>query len=500
MTCNMARPSTTTKVGERSTSWTCAREKIVMKKLKEKTPGNSRTIPFQIVPKSNRSRISTLEAEPDKRIDLEIDTGTYADLGRSTVKLGKAGFSLRNLKMLRSLRNPVYRLYYGALLGNMASMNIQMVARSLLAYRLAGSATVLGIMALATSIPMLCLSLFGGVIADRVPKKYVLIAGQASSAAVALGVALTLTFGYLSAERLGSWWILVLASLLQGVVLGLMMPSRQALVAEIVGEEQLMNAVALNVFGMNTLRIMAPALAGFAIDTFGFESIYYAMTGLYLMAVIFATCMPLTGTRVIPKNGVVADLKSGLQYVRHETTILLVLIFALFAVVLSMPYLFLMPIFVDDILKVGARGMGVLISVSGLGAIAGSIILATLPNKRRGALLLLSGIVVGLALTGFSFSTSWYLSLFLITFVGLGQAGRMTLANTLLQYYVATDYRGRVMSLYMMEFGLMSLGVFFASILAESMGIQWSVGGFALSFAFLSLLTLTFVPRIRNLD
>lgn len=347
---------------------------------------------------------------------------------------------------------------------------------------------------------MLCLSLFGGVIADRVPKKYVLIAGQASSAAIALGVALTLTFGYLSAERLGSWWILVLASLLQGVVLGLMMPSRQALVAEIVGEEQLMNAVALNVFGMNTLRIMAPALAGFAIDTFGFESIYYAMTGLYLMAVIFATCMPLTGTRVIPKNGVVADLKSGLQYVRHETTILLVLIFALFAVVLSMPYLFLMPIFVDDILKVGARGMGVLISVSGLGAISGSIILATLPNKRRGALLLLSGIVVGLALTGFSFSTSWYLSLFLITFVGLGQAGRMTLANTLLQYYVATDYRGRVMSLYMMEFGLMSLGVFFASILAESMGIQWSVGGFALSFAFLSLLTLTFVPRIRNLD
>ena len=105
-----------------------------------------------------------------------------------------------------------------------------------------------------------------------------------------------------------------------------------------------MNAVALNVFGMNTLRIMAPALAGFVIDTFGFEFIYYAMTGLYLMAVIFVACMPLTATKVIPERGVLGDLKSGLQYVRRDTTILLILVFVLFAVVLSMPYLFLMPI------------------------------------------------------------------------------------------------------------------------------------------------------------
>ncbi len=113
---------------------------------------------------------------------------------------------------------------------------------------------------------------------------------------------------------------------------------------------------------------------------------------------------------------------------------------------------------------------------------------------------MVSSLVLGLALAGFSFSNSWYLSLALIAFVGLGHAGRMTLGNTLIQYYVADDYRGRVMGIYIMEFGLTSFGVFFASLLAESMGVQWSVGGFGLFLALLCFLTLAFVPRIRNLD
>jgi len=382
----------------------------------------------------------------------------------------------------------------------MASMNMQMMARSLLAYRLAGSPTILGIMAVAHALPMLFLSIPGGVIADRVRKRYVLIVGQASSAVVALGVAMALTLGYISAERAGSWWILVVASIFQGIIMGLMMPSRQAIVAEIVGEDYLMNALALNALGMNMLRIMAPALAGFFIDSLGFEAIYYAMTGMYLMAMIFIACMPQTGTVGNRGHNLLADLKSGLQYVRHETTILLILVFTLFVVLLSRAYLFLMPIFAEDILRVGATGMGVLISVSGIGAIIGSLLLASLPNKRRGAMLLVSSLVLGLALAGFSFSNSWYLSLALIAFVGLGHAGRMALGNTLIQYYVADDYRGRVMGIYIMEFGLTSFGVFFASLLAESMGVQWSVGGFGLFLALLCFLTLAFVPRIRNLD
>jgi MFS family permease len=412
----------------------------------------------------------------------------------------KPGGILRNLKTFDSLKNAAFRSYYFGLLGNMVSMNMQIIARSLLLYRLTGSAAILGLLALSHALPMVFLSLFGGVIADRLPKKLVLVVGHGCLSVVSLTVALSLTLGYLSAENAGSWWILLAASLAQGIVMGLMVPSRQAIIPELVGGKLLMNAVALNVFGMNTARIMAPAAAGFLIDTIGFAVIYYIMTGLYMMAGIFFSLIPRSGASTDSKRTVLSDLKSGLQYVRQNATILYLLVFTLFVICLSMPYMSLMPIFTDDILEVGATGMGTLISLSGIGAIASSVILASLPNKRRGAILLISSLLMGVALIGFSFSNSYYLSMALIVFVGMGQAGRATLANTLLQYYVDEAYRGRVMSIYIMEFGLRSFGVFLAGLLAEEIGVQWSIGGLAVILVIVSLAAILFIPRIRRLE
>ncbi len=385
-------------------------------------------------------------------------------------------------------------------MGQRGAMNMQIMARSLLIYRVTGSAAILGAMSLANALPQMFFALFGGVIADRVQKKYVLLAGQASSAVVALAIALTLTTGFLSAERAGSWWILVVASVLQGTIHGLMVPSRQAIIYEIVSGEQLMNAVALNTMGMSMLRLLAPAAAGFLIDAFDFAAVYYAMTGMYLIAVVFISLMPLTSMMTVRGGGALSEIQKGFQYIRREPTILFVLAFTLLTVVLSMPYMRLLPVFSDDILKVDAKGLGVLLSVSGVGAIAGSLILASLSNKKRGLMLILSGLIMGIALIGFSFSSSWHLSLGLIVFIGLGQAGRMTLGNTVLQYYVEDEYRGRVMAIYMMEFGMTSFSAFAAGLLAESIGIQWSVGGLAIILVIIAFLTLIFIPRIRRLD
>ena len=430
----------------------------------------------------------------------EIDEYVDKDTELEVTVPGSGWLSLLGGRTFSSLKNPVFRLYYSAILGQRASMHMQMVARSLLIYRLTGSAAILGAVSLATALPMLCFSLFGGVIADRVHKKYVLLIGQASSAMVALGIALCLTLGYLSPEHSGSWWILMVAALLQGTIMGFMIPSRQAIIPEIVGEEQLLNAVALNTLGMNLLRLMAPAAAGFLIDAFDFEAVYYTMTGLYLVAVIFVSFMPLTGTMSVQGGGALAKIKEGFKYVCRETTILLILVLVLFIALLSRPYVMMMPIFADDILKVGASGMGVLLSVSGIGAMIGSLTLATLLNRNRGLMLLVSSLILGLALVGFSFSSSWYLSLTLITLVGLGQAGRMTLGNTLLMYYTRDEYRGRVMSFYEMDHGLISLGTFVAGLLAEATSAQWALGGFAMILVFLSMLALVFFPRIRRLD
>ena len=407
---------------------------------------------------------------------------------------------LVNLRTFNSFRNPVFRIYYGALLGQMAAMNMQMIARMWLMKRLTESPLIAGASAFANAIPMLALSLFGGVIADRLQKKYVMLIGQAASAVVVLGVAIMLSLGYLSPDVAGSWWILIVASVFQGTIMALMMPSRQAILPEIVGEEQLMNAVSLNTFGMNTLRIFEPALTGLLIGPLGYAGIYYIMSGMYVVSVVFMLFLPRTSTISIGGRGALDDIKEGLRYLRGQKTVILVLVVTLVAVLLSMSYIYMLPFIAEDVLHVKEAQGGLLISISGVGAIVGSITLASLPNKKRGLMLLASCILLGLALTGFAFSGHWYLSLGLMVFVGLGQTGRMTLSNTLIQYYVEDAYRGRVMSIYMMEFGLTSFGTFAAGAMAESIGPQWAVGGFAMVLVVFYVLAMIFIPSVRRLE
>jgi MFS family permease len=420
------------------------------------------------------------------------------------VELGMGGggglSQLLNIRTFRSFKNPVFRLYFGALLGQMAAMNMQMFARLWLMKELTDSPAIVGATAFAHAVPMLCLSLFGGVIADRMQKKYVMLIGQAGSALAVLGVAIALSLGYLSPEVEGSFWILVGASVLQGTIMGLMMPSRQAILPEIVGEEQLMNALSLNNLGSNVLRIMAPAACGFLIKELDYAAVYYIMSGMYIVAIVFIALLPRTSTITVGGIGALEGIKEGLKYLRGQTTIILVLLLTLGAVVLSMPYMYLLPFLCEDVLHVDEAGGGMLLSVSGIGAITASLIIASLPNKRRGLMLLVSCLVLGMALTAFSISQSWYLSLGLMVFIGIGTTGRMTLGNTLIQYYVDDEYRGRVMSIYMMEFGLTSFGTFAAGVMGETWGVQWAIGGFAVGLVLISLVTLTFARRIRRLD
>lgn len=425
----------------------------------------------------------------------------YGDIGeRSQIGSRRAGFSLGNMRTFSSLKNPVYRFYYLSMLGQMAAMNMEQMARSLLIYRLTSSAAILGFMGLAFAVPLLCLSLFGGVIADRVQKKHVMFVGQLVSAIISVGIGLTLDLGYINPENPDSWWVLFAVGVLHGAIMGLMMPSRQAILPEIVGGEQLMNAISLNTMGANVLRIFAPAFTGFFIDAFDFAAVYYIIAGFYVLSAILIGFLPRTSAIVSRRSNALADLKAGLSYIRRDTLIIILLVITLVGTILAMPYQMLLPIFTEDILKVEATGMGTLMSVSGIGAIAGSITLASLPNKKRGLMLLIGCVILGIALSGFSFSSSWPLSLGLIVFVGLGQTGHMTLSNTLVQYYVDVEYRGRVMSFMMMQFGLMGFATFAAGLLAEATGVQWAVGGFAMALLFMSVIGLVFVPRIRNLD
>lgn len=416
-----------------------------------------------------------------------------------------------------ALRVPAYRIYFGALMMQMAAMNMQLVARSWFMYELTGSAVMLGAVGLGSALPMLTVSLFGGVLADRMKKKTILVAGQFASGIVALGIAVSITLGTIS------WIHLFVSALLHGLVMSLMMPARQALIFELVGEKTLMNAIALNVAAMNFIRLMAPAFAGFFIALWDIEGVYYMMTLLYVIGFLFATRLPRVDTVPVKKGGTIKELKEGLYYIRHNANVLALLFLTLLATILSMPYMFLLPIFTKDIFFVdvsifgslntlpiigplllslgeSSARQGLLISISGLGALAGSLIFASMALKRRGLIFLLSLLLAAMALICFSATDSYWFALITFIPLGLGHAGRLTLSNTLLQSRTDDSFRGRVMSVHMMNWGITLLGVFIVGVLAEFLGAQLAVGGSAGLLALVTVYHLFFSSRIRSLD
>ena len=221
---------------------------------------------------------------------------------------------------------------------------------------------------------------------------------------------------------------------------------------------------------------------------------------MYIWAIVFITFLPTTGKLPPSSASALTEVVEGFKHLRREPDILLVLIFNLFAVVLAMPYQQLLPVFVEDILKVGAGDMGILVSFSGIGAIAGSLVSASLPNRKRGLMLLVSSMFLGLVLVSFSFSKVWGLSLAVMVLIGMGQAGRITLSNTLAQYYSSDQFRGRIMGIFDMQMSFPSFTVLGAALLTGIIGMEWAVSSFTLLLVAVSLSLIIFVPRLHRLD
>lgn len=377
---------------------------------------------------------------------------------------------------------------------------MQIVTSPLLIYRITGSSALLGTMSLVSSVPMIIVSLFGGALADRIPKKRLIIAGLMSSTVLWVAIAVALETGYLSQERGGSWWILAVTSFLQGGIMGMMMPALQAMIPQIVSKEHLMNAIALNMLGGSALGLIAPGITGFLIDRLDFQIVYYVNIGLYVLMAPIILSIRYTDQIAVRVNGILEDIKKGFQYLRKDKTILNIMGFTTLATVLTMPYQQLLPIFTDDILQVGATGMGLMMSVCGAGGTAGSLVLAALPNNKRGIILLTSGVVSGAVLCLFAFSTSWPLSLSLMVFMGLSITFRNTIGSSLVQACTRAEYMGRVLAMFNTQWGVMSLFTFFAGVLAEVVAVQWVLGGMGMVLIILSSLSLLFLTGIRQLD
>ena len=229
--------------------------------------------------------------------------------------------------------------------------------------------------------------------------------------------------------------------------------------------------------------------------------VYYLMTGLYLFSVLvmFKVVVPDKAKPDTPHEPMLRELALGFSYVRQTPIILMLLICNFMMVFFSLPYFMLLPGFAKQVLDAGPDQLGLLISISGVGSLIGSLIIASMPNRNRGKVLLFGALMLGVPLLFFSMSTNYLLSTILLTFVGLGQAARMSLSNVLIQSYVEDEFRGRVMSIYMLEMAFLSVSIYPISVLADIFGVQWAVGASAAGLIVL-VGVLFCVPSYRDLD
>ena len=376
----------------------------------------------------------------------------------------------------------------------MGAMQMQMIARGYLTYDLTGSPALLGIVSAGFALPMLLLALFGGAFADRLERKRIIQWGQVGAGLIALFVGVAISTGTVT------WYHLLAASMLQGAVFSFLMPALQAFIPQLVDKSLLTNAMALNAMGMSAMTLLAPALAGWLYVVIDPDGVYYVVTGMCAGATLLTGFLPrLPGATGTGRAGVLNDIRAGLSYIRRNSLVMALLIIGLTSTVLAMPFRFLMPIFIVDIYHLGPEAMGLMVSMMGLGALGGSLFIAALGNWQRGRILIASSFMSGAALLLVALLPFYAIALGLMVLLGLGDAGRRTLNQSLLMEVSEDEYRGRVMSVFMTNFALIPLGVLPAGLAAQFLGGQLSVGILAGLLIVTTAIILVTQRGLRNL-
>jgi MFS family permease len=384
-----------------------------------------------------------------------------------------------------ALRHRNFRLFFLGQLVSLTGSWMQNTAQGWLVYQLTGSKVLLGTVAAVGSLPML-LSIWGGSVADRHPKRTVILLTQTGMMLLAFVFAALVWSG-----QIQPWHILVLAAL-GGVSMAFDMPARQAFMVEMTSREDLLNAVSLNSSIVNGARVVGPAVAGFVMAHAGL-TMCFLLNGISFLAVIAGLLMMRLPKFVPPAEPASTGrhMLEGFAYVaKHRRVRILILLFA-FVGVFGWSYSVLLPAYATDVLHVGESGYGALLSANGLGALLGALAVATYGSRVRprlmifGGLWLFSGMLVLLA------AVRWYpLILACLVVGGWGMQLYFSTTNTLIQTSVSDAMRGRVMGIWAVVFGgMMPVGGLESGFLSQAVGVPWTVAGGALVCTVAGLVT-----------
>lgn len=389
--------------------------------------------------------------------------------------------------MFRALRNPSYRIYW---IGNLVSQMgnwVQMVARPWLVYDITHSTAALGFIAFLNAIPLLFLSLFGGVLADRIDRRKLIVVTQILYMLLAFFLA-----GLVWMKTVEVWHIAVL-SLLGGIITAFDLPARQAMVTDMVGKEDLMNAIAMNSMAFNLARILGPTVAGLMVEGVGMASCFF-INGLSFLAIIFPLLRIHVEQTMPQKEGNVWEsMREGLSYIRSQPQLMGFISIVTVGSIFALPYGTLMPAFAKEVFGTNAAGMGGLFAASGAGALMGALVLARLStSETKTGVVIGAAFGLGAALVAFSYSRSILVAVVTLALVGLTATSQNATTNTLIQTMSPDHLRGRVMSAFMMVFqGVMPFGNLQAGFVAEHWGAPFAVRlGGVVFFAYVAVLTI----------
>ncbi len=395
----------------------------------------------------------------------------------------------------RALRHRNFLLFFSGQLVSLIGTWMQTVAQAWLVYRLTGSAALLGSIGFASQVPVFLLSPIGGAVADRHNRHRILLATQTTSMALAAMLA-----GLTLSGRVQVWEVAVLAAGL-GVVNAFDIPARQSFIVEMVGREDLQNAIALNSSMFNSARLVGPAVAGLLVGAVG-EGWCFLLNAASFCAVIAGLlAMKLVKRSHHRKVGsMLGQAFEGIAFVARTGPIRALLLLVALVSFMGMPYAVLMPIFADRILGGGPEALGGLMGAAGVGALVGALSLAARKGLQGlGQRIALSSAMFGAALVVFALSSSFVLSLVVLSVAGFSMMTQMGASNTLVQAMVPEQYRGRAMAAYSMMFmGVAPFGSLVAGLIAERVGAPAVVAGGGLCCMAGALVFRRYLPLLRD--
>ena len=372
---------------------------------------------------------------------------------------------------------------------------VQSTAQWWLIYRLTQSPWLLGLAGFAGQAPVFFLATVGGAVADRRQRRAVLIATQTTSLVLAFALAAITLTGHVRV-----WEVFALAAML-GVVNAFDIPTRQSFIVEMVGKEDLANAIALNSSMFNGARVLGPTVAGFLVAAIG-EGWCFFVNGVSFLAVIAGLLWMRVPRREISPLAVsaLAHAAEGFRFVARTAPMRAILVLLAVVSMAGTPYSVLMPVIAKDVLHGGAEALGILMGASGVGALAGALLLATRSGVRGlGRWIAAAAGVFGVGLVVFSLSRNLWLSAALLVPVGGGMMVQMASSNTMLQTMAPDALRGRIIALYAMTFmGMAPLGALVAGAVAGRVGAPLTVAGGGLVSIAAAVLFASRIPSMRE--